>query len=983
MIQFTGKPRGGLADLSALAPRNPDVVSTAAPPPDIHRSEAAFELRGGHGGSGELDSWCASYRGGPGPSELFRGAHLTDADLASHAPSAAAVTLPEVGTEFCGFRLVAELGRGAFGRVYLGHQGDLADRPVAVKVSAEIRDESQRLARLQHTNIVPIYSFHRQGPLQAVCMPYFGSATLADVAAELSRRDSLPASGKMVASTVFDCRSRTMRTADSGILDKPAPPVSPTAERPRPAVAAPVTQELKRLEGLTYVESILWIGARLADGLLHAHERGILHRDLKPANVLLTDDGQPMLLDFNLSEDVVKKTDAVTAHIGGTLPYMAPEHLEAFGGTRRDVDARSDIYSLGVIVYELLTGRTPFVRRSGPTETIVPDMIAERRKGAPEVRRFNKAVSPAAEAIVRKCLEPDPARRYQTAGELKEDLERHLGNLPLRYQREPSRVERARKWVRRNPWVRSNVAVATMALAVAATLFGLWLNQKQRTEREHAINLLADFRNDHRTAQSLLYARASDADAEKEGQAAARRALARYELPAKSAWREQLMVRRLPVEQREQLSDEIGQLLVLLAASVVPDHGATDEQKAEALALNRLAEECFGADNTPRALWAQRAELVADQAEANALREQAAGTPLRESWDHYLMALSLWRDKKVAEAVAEAREATRIDPQNFAGWFLLGNITRKAGDRTAKIEATVHYTTCLSLRPDFWSPYLNRGLARFELEEYVAAEADLSRAIELQPNAGESYLYRAHARECVGKYRDALADLEKALANGVSPVRVYLERSTVRERLGDRTGAEQDMAKGLMLHPEDAQGWIARGLAKEKRGEWKGAVSDFAEAAKLDPRSRQAIHNQAYVLGEQLNKPADAIPLLDRELEMYPNQPGVVISRGVYHARVGHRDAALADAKRAAKMAPRTGEILYRAACIYALVSSKGNDPAGDRRHAIAYLARALQSGFGYEYIVSDSDLDPLKADENFAELRKLAEKAGKLQGEL
>ena len=219
-----------------------------------------------------------------------------------------------------------------------------------------------------------------------------------------------------------------------------------------------------------------------------------------------------MLLDFNLAEDTDKAPGAAAAMIGGTLPYMAPEHLEAFGGTWRNVDARSDIYSLGVILYELLTGRTPFTRRTGPPEKVLPDLVAERRKGAPEIRRYNKDVSPAAEAIIRKCLEPDPARRYQTALDLKEDLDRHLADLPLCHQPEPSRRERTRKWLRRNRWVRSTGAVATVAVVLLAGT-GTWA-------WTHKVAGRAPRRNDQPPgrlpqgaplkAQCLLYARATD-----------------------------------------------------------------------------------------------------------------------------------------------------------------------------------------------------------------------------------------------------------------------------------------------------------------------------------------------------------------------------------------------------------------------------------------------------------------------------------------
>ena len=161
---------------------------------------------------------------GPSGSDLAYQAYL-------QAKAAAAVTQPtaeearersvrpRVGSKFLGFLLEEELGRGAFGHVYLAKQGELADRYVALKVSADLPGESQTLAQLQHTNIVPIYSVHRAPPFHAVCMPFLGRTTLADVLKELRVRDALPGSGKELVSTLDACKSVTRRPGSS----RPAP----------------------------------------------------------------------------------------------------------------------------------------------------------------------------------------------------------------------------------------------------------------------------------------------------------------------------------------------------------------------------------------------------------------------------------------------------------------------------------------------------------------------------------------------------------------------------------------------------------------------------------------------------------------------------------------------------------------------------------------------------------------------------------------
>ena len=379
---------------------------------------------------------------------------------AFRATATAEVPFPESGQTIAGFHLREELGRGSFARVFLAEERQLADRPVALKVSRSGSREPQTLARLQHTHIVPVHS-SRVDPatgLHLLCMPYFGRVTLERLLSE---------PGAKTAATGADVLAA---------LDRLEPPSGPPATTARSSFAR-----------LPSARALAWWGARMAESLAHAHERGVLHRDIKPSNVLVTADGLPMLLDFNLARD--PRADASGPSLGGTLAYMAPEHLEALAeGDDASVDHRSDLFALGVLLYEALTGRRPFVMPTGASS--VTDALRRaaeaRRASSPTIRETHPEVPAAMEAVVLKCLAVDPARRYAYASALAADLQAVADDGPLGHAREPF-ASRAVRWSRRNRWP---IALALLFGLAWAMLAHALIRAKE--EQRRMVFLLSD-----------------------------------------------------------------------------------------------------------------------------------------------------------------------------------------------------------------------------------------------------------------------------------------------------------------------------------------------------------------------------------------------------------------------------------------------------------------------------------------------------------
>lgn len=255
---------------------------------------------------------------------------------------AAALASIEVGDEIDDFRLLNELGQGAFARVFLAQQKSM-QRLVALKITTRRSFESPVLSKLDHPAIVRVYDERTVGPLSMMYMQYVPGGTLRSIVQWRKQFRDKPPGGRAYRDEVEQILRRKGET--------------PTQ-----------LPEGSRMDGWNWGKTVAWLAARLAEALAHAHRVGVWHRDIKPENILLTSDGRPMLVDFNLSFGQSVQGSTVDEAFGGSLAYMSPEQLRVvLGAAQADaVGPASDVYSLAVVLWELLTGTRPFERDQEP-----------------------------------------------------------------------------------------------------------------------------------------------------------------------------------------------------------------------------------------------------------------------------------------------------------------------------------------------------------------------------------------------------------------------------------------------------------------------------------------------------------------------------------------------------------------------------------------------------------------------------------------
>jgi eukaryotic-like serine/threonine-protein kinase len=392
------------------------------------------------------------------------------------------------------YRLLREVGRGGMGVVYEAEHRALG-RHVALKVLPSraaldplclqrFRREARAAARLHHTNIVPVFEVGSCDGVHYYAMQFIEGRALDDVLRQLRRaRAGTPApDAAFVARLAAGLRTGEFRAGPAGEVPPAArgdartvAPAGPDAlplagSEPASDRTPPAGVGLTTNSGTPYYRSVARVGLQVAEALAYAHAQNILHRDIKPANLLLDRQGTVWVTDFGLAkeegDDLTRTGDVV-----GTLRYMAPERF------RGQADPRSDVYSLGLTLYELLCLRPAF---AGTDRGGLVKQIAEDEPPRPAT--LDPGVPRDLETIVLKTSAKEPARRYQSARELADDLECFLGDRPIQARRTAA-WELAWRWCRRNPAVASLTAVVAMllcAITVSSLLSMLRLDRELR-----------------------------------------------------------------------------------------------------------------------------------------------------------------------------------------------------------------------------------------------------------------------------------------------------------------------------------------------------------------------------------------------------------------------------------------------------------------------------------------------------------------------
>jgi serine/threonine protein kinase/tetratricopeptide (TPR) repeat protein len=827
------------------------------------------------------------------------------------------------------FRLIREVGRGGMGVVYEAEQVSLGRR-VALKVLPfaatmdprqlqRFHNEARAAASLDHPHIVHVHAVGCERAVHFYAMQFIEGQTLAAVIADLRR-----AGGKPVPSE-----------------EQPTTPHVPEAPAADTAPQAAASTERTRLGRAHYRRVAEW-GIQAAEALDHAHALGIVHRDVKPGNLLVDGRGGLWVTDFGLAHIQSDARLTMTGDLVGTLRYMSPEQALA---KRVVVDHRTDVYSLGATLYELLTLEPAF---TGNDRQELLRQIAFEEPRPP--RRVSKAIPVELETIVLKAMEKNPAERYATAKALADDLRRWLADEPIRARR-PGLVGRGRKWARRHQAVVWSTTLVALILA-ASVGWVLGDRSARRREAEGKVVQALDEAGS-RLPQGNPWDPALTSAAQRAGMQLDSGLLGRdsrrrvEQLQRDMRMLAELERIRLAGTEARRVGGEVGGQHFDYAAcvaqygdpfrdygidvKVLGPEGAAARVRASAIreplvaGLDHWAYMLWGVgEEEPRQtarqllavtrqvdpdVWRNRLRELPDASGTNDLSELIRTAPVEElsaaTLDLLCLAVILVPQGggRVSELVLEVlRRAQRRFPASFYINHGLAFALAHA-EPPQREEAIGFYRAAMALRPGSPGAHFNLGNVLREKGRLDEAVAEYREALQLKPDYAEAHTNLAAVLREQGKLAEAEAADRRSIQLQPENAEAHTNLAAALCDQGRLDEAIAECREAMRIKPSFGGAHNVLGNALQARGQPDEAIAEYREAIRLTPDD----FRPHFCLGNTLRDKGrldEAIAEFHESIRLNKDYAGAHNNLGSVLFCKGQRDEALAKYREALALKP-------------------------------------------------------------------------------